>query len=350
VVSSGYHLTEDLMYLSRIATTLCMAPVAAGAIFAGCGGNDEPTEESPKSLEERIFGGSQADFAEQQKLIRECMVRQGFDYTPQDNRNLDNDRLAFDPDSEDFVKEYGFGISTLFSTQIDISELPKDPNQDYRASLDETQQKAYDKALYGQSFEGGFTAGGGSLSGGVVISIGGDATGDAGAPTIAGPGGCLGEALKATGDEPNAIDTSLFDELSDLEDRIFADPKMVEAMKKWSACMADSGYDYRDRPTAVNELRKEFGDLTGLQVAGDGGGFVVSSGAIVIGGERDEGQAFDPFADVDKAKLAELQAKEKRIAAASLECSEKHVAKVEQQVRERYEEEFLAEHPELEAD
>ena len=58
-------------------------------------------------------------------------------------------------------------------------------------------------------------------------------------------------------------------------------------------------------------------------------------------------EAIDPFADVDKEKLSQLQDKEKKIALASLECSEKHVAKAEQKVRERLEEQFLDDHPDL---
>jgi hypothetical protein len=136
--------------------------------------------------------------------------------------------------------------------------------------------------------------------------------------------------------------------LRELEERIESDPKMVEANKKWSTCMADAGYEFRDRDEAVSELREEFGELTGLKVSGDDGGFTISVQAQAS--SRPDGKAFDPLANVDKEKLSQLQEKEKSIALAALECSEKHVAKTEQQVRERFEAEFLDDHPDLKAE
>ena len=322
---------------------IALAPLAASLLFA-CGSSDDGKGEEPKSLQERLFSGNQADFAEQQRLIRECMVEQGFEYTPMDNRDTGGQRL-FDTDSEHFVKEFGYGVSTMFASAIDFRPAD-DPNQEYRNSLDEAQRKAYDIALYGQDLGGGTF----SSSGGVAIGIPiGAAGGDGGDVEITGPGGCMGEALKATGGDRPAFDASLFDDLQDLEERIDSDPKMVEAMKKWSQCMAEDGYEYRDQNEAVKEIREEFGELTGLKLSGDGGGFVVSVSGRV-GGDGEPGQAFDPLANVDKEKLTQLQDKEKRLALADYECAVRHVAKVEQQVRERYEDQFIKEHPELGAE
>lgn len=334
------------MKLPRTSYALA-APVLVISLVSACGGeNGDLTAQQPKSLEERLFSGNEADFAKQQQLIRECMVGQGFEYTPADTRDAGGPPRP-DPDSEDFVKEYGFGISTLFSSEIRF-DPSDDPNSVYRNSLSDSQKKAYDLALYGQSFgDGTFSSSGGGAV--VAIPIGGGPGSEGGedGPKLAAPAGCVGEALKATGVDTSLPDSGLFDELNDLEDRIKADPKMVAAMKKWSACMADAGYQYRDRDAAIKELREEFGELTGLKISGDSGGFVVSVSASAEGGSDGEGKAFDPLANVDKAKLTQLQEKEKRIASASLKCSEEHVVSVEQKVREGYEADFLADHPEL---
>lgn len=329
---------------------LVLAPLALSALLVACGGGedgDEPTAEKPQSLQERLFAGNQADSAKREQLVRECMQREGFEYTPVDMR-AQGTVVQFDPNSEEFVKERGFGISTMFANEIQFTP-PENPNTDYRNSLSDAQKAAYDKALYGVT-QGSFDAGGGAVfsvagGGGPVVSSGpiGAAPGDGSIQAIQ-PQGCFGEALKATGQDQPAFDASLFDDLQDLEKRIKADPKMVEAMKKWSTCMDKSGYKYRDRDEAMTEIRKEFAEITGLEISGDGGGFAVSVSAVAIDGE---GGTFDPLANVDKAKLSALQEKEKRIALASLACSQENVADVEAEVRERLEADFIDSHPDL---
>ena len=332
------------------------APLAVSLVFGACGGGgDSDGEDDGLSLQDRLFQGNDADFVRQQELIRECMVAQGFEYTPRDNRGNDAVRgFDFDPSSEDFVKEYGFGISTLFGSQIEVRASDEDPNQQYRNTLSEAQKTAYDKALYGQEFGGGgfSVAGGGPIVGipvgGAPATSGGPGGGD-GEAQIFTPGGCVGEAVKETGND-RAVMADLFDDLQELDERVKSDPKMVEAMKKWSTCMSDAGYDYRDLDAAQKELRNEFAEVAGLEVAGDGGGFIVSFPSIgTTGGGDDQSgaQTLDPLANVDKEKLAKLQEKEKRIALASYGCLDEHVIDVEQEVRERFEAEFLEEHPQL---
>ena len=338
------------MKLSLIAR-LGAAPLAGSLILGACGGGSGPSG-PPLSLEERIFQGNEADFARQQQLIQECMVAQGFEYTPRDNRGQTGGRPQdVDERSEEYVSEYGFGISTLFGGEIRLTSSADDPNQQYRNGLSEAQKSAYDKALYGQDFGGGgFTVSGGGPVIGIPVSggpaIGGADMGDGEAQRLT-PGGCLGEALKATGaDRP--FDSGLFDDLQELEDRIEADPRIVDGMKKWSACMAEAGYDYRDIDEARTQIREEFAEVTGLDIAGDGGAFVITSRADAAPGSGPEsGKAFDPLANADPEKLEALRAKERRVALATLECFETHLASTEEKVRAEFEEEFLKEHPGL---
>lgn len=337
---------------------LVLTPLALSALLVACSGGDDGddgTTDKPQSLQERLFAGSQADSAKREQLVRECMLREGFEYTPVDLRSQGN-VAPFDPNSEEFVKERGFGVSTMFANEIQFTP-PENPNTDYRDSLSDAQKAAYDKALYGIT-QGTFDAGGGAVfsvagGGGPIVSGGpigaapvGGTTGDGNSVQAVQPQGCIGEALKATGQDQPAFDTSLFDDLQDLEKRIKADPEMVEAMKKWSTCMDKAGYKYRDRDEAISEIRKEFADLTGLEISGDGGGFAISVSAIG-GVDGESGQAFDPLANVDKAKLSALQDKEKRIALASYECSQDSIVDVEAEVRERLEAEFIESHPDL---
>lgn len=329
---------------------LAVAPMALSALLIACGGDDggDTATDQPQSLQERLFASNQADAIKREQLVRECMQREGFEYTPVDMRSLGN-VAPVDPNSEEFVKERGFGVSTMFANEIQFTP-PDNPNTDYRNSLSDAQKAAYDKALYGIT-QGSFEAGGGTFTvaggAGPIVSSGpiGTAPGDGGAVQAAQPQGCIGEALKATGQDQQTFDAGLFDDLQDLEKRIKADPKMVEAMQKWSTCMEKAGYQYRDRDAAIKEIREEFADLTGLEISGDGGGFAIAVSAV--GSTDGDGNAFDPLANVDKAKLHALQEKEKRIALASYECNKETVSDVEAAVRERLEAEFIESHPDL---
>jgi len=325
----------------RILGTVAVASLAVAGL-SSCDDGGETASGAQRSLQDRLLSSTSADFAEQQRLIRDCMVRLGFEYTPVDNRASTNAAAGSDATPEEYAEEYGFGISTMFATAIEFQPA-EDPNSAYLETLDDTQRKAYNVALYGNDLGGGSfsTAGGGSA--GAIVSAGSEPEVD-GIQAVQ-PGGCLGEALEATGGMPGGgLGSDLVDQLQDLEERIKSDPEMVTALKRWSQCMEQDGYSYRDPDQAQDELLREFADLTGLEIAGSGSTFFGSTASI---GPDGAAEPLNPLGDVDQDKLADLQGREKRIAKASYQCTEEHVADVEQEVRDRYEEEFLADHPEL---
>jgi hypothetical protein len=91
---------------------------------------------------------------------------------------------------------------------------------------------------------------------------------------------------------------------------------MVEAIKAWSKCMRDAGYDLADPEQVDVVLTKRLEAIVGPAEA---------SG--------------DPDA-YDKAALAALQREEVAMVNADLLCEERRIVPVEMKVRAEYEQEF----------
>ena len=113
---------------------------------------------------------------------------------------------------------------------------------------------------------------------------------------------------------------SLEAELQELDERILADARMVEAVSKWSACMSAAGYGQLEQPEDVDAILK--GKLE-----------------AIVGSPKDA-IASGAAADYDRAALAELQREEVAMVAADQACEKQHIAAVEDKVAEEYEAAF----------
>ncbi|SDZ06289.1 hypothetical protein [Herbiconiux ginsengi] len=241
-------------------TSFIVLCAAAGVLLSGCaglgaGGGAEATSNSSGSESplqkywSLLYGGQdQADVdrqnAEVQDKVAECMGEQGFDYVP-DTHNGAVVMAAdsgLDWTSEDFAKTYGYGITTDPLGMGDGPEEPgADPNADYVASLSQSEQAAYNDALWGPS----------------------PPATDAGEPTEYDwkTGGCNGEAQhEVFGDAGVGADPefeALTDGMNGLYDEVRTSPAVVEKEQDWSDCLADAGFgDFEhkdDAPAAISE-------------------------------------------------------------------------------------------------
>ncbi len=272
-------------------------------LVAGCG-TDEKSKKQPIELEEQLgFSGSSPGSIERQARvegqIRECMRAQGFDYTPVDpfarQQALTGKARLSD---EEFLKQFGYGISTLFGR----GNAQSDPNDRIRKSLSATDRAAYDRALWGENRGATFAE---ALDSGDFSEL----------------GGCTKQASDRVFGGTQLL-TAIVGRLDDLDERIVQDQRMVEATKKWSACMADKGYRYEE-PDAIDEdFLKRFRSLVGVGVR---------PGATAPP---------DPGTSYDRAALTDLQREEVRAANADLECEKREITPVELVVRPQYEKEF----------
>jgi hypothetical protein len=93
---------------------------------------------------------------------------------------------------------------------------------------------------------------------------------------------------------------------------------MVRAAEKWSACLANKGFEYAEPDDIEEDLTERFQAIVGSDVP---------PGATTA----------PPDVRYDRAALAELQREEVRIGAADLECENREIDPVERVVRPEYE-------------
>lgn len=246
-----------------------------------------------------------------QITIQSCMQEQGFSYVPEE---VDGGLRVFLAErtqglsEQDYAEQQGFGISTRFDALLDGDvDLTEDtnPNDDHVSTLSEGEADAWDLALSGQPPErnsqgqpidpetgevlaGGRGRGGGRATGGCQLAAQQQVRGDITA---------LGE---------------LREEFTALDERIEADPRIVEINTEWVECMRDSGFTYDSEDDARSEIEASFRPLV-ASFFGRGAG---------AGGGGDAGAALAnlELSPEQEAELAQLQDNERAVAVASLEC------------------------------
>jgi hypothetical protein len=227
------------------------------------------------------------------------MKEQGFDYVPVDPNAQQAALTGAQGMSEaDFEKQYGYGITTLYEQRRQLAIAG--PNKTIRDSLSEPDRKAYDKALHGDDPTATFY----------------DAvdTGD-----FTRLGGCLKTATEQVFGGADVL-TSLSAKLDELDEKIRADARMVKAVKDWSACMREAGFDGLEEQEEVDE--------------------VLAQKLEAIVGSPEEIAETGGSSKYDKAALTALQQEEVAMVAADIKCEEEHVEDVEEEVTAEYEADF----------
>jgi hypothetical protein len=271
--------------------------------LAGCGGGKADAAKDEKRLEAQIGiddDGIRLKQTTAENLIRDCMKTEGFDYVPQDPAAQEAALLGGQQMSkDDFEKQYGYGITTLYEQRHKLAVAG--PNKAIRDSLSEADRKAYDQALYGDDPTATFVD---ALDTGDYSRL----------------GGCIKVATDKVFGGAEVLE-SLSAKLDELDEKMRADSRMVKAVKEWSTCMREKGFDGLVEQEDVDAvLKKKLEEIVGAP--GDGSS---TSGAE---------------ADYDKAALAALQKEEVAMVKADIECEEDHVEEVEEKVALEYEQAF----------
>jgi hypothetical protein len=297
----------------RLATLLTIAALGCGLGLSACGGSGkaEGSGTSGKSakqptgpVEDQLGFDTAGIMARQSRVeadIHECMKAQGFDYVPIDPfaqraAVTGASRLS----DEDFLNQFGYGISTLWGR----GGAQSDPNQQMRTSLGPADRRAYDRALFGENPGATFQA---AVDSGDFTKL----------------GGCTRKATESVFGGAQVL-TQLQGKLDQLDERILADQRMVRALERWTSCMAEAGYRYEDPDEIDSDLTKRMEKIVGPVP----GPFATGPGS---------GQKPVPY---DHAALATLQRDEVAIARADLACERKDITPVEATVRPQYEAQF----------
>ena len=270
------------------------AVVLLTALTAGCGGSTTsatPTDAASASGAAAEFGLSAADLGARidttEKLIATCMTDAGFEYTALDAASvqdaMSSDKTAAGVRSEDFVKQFGLGITTQLDKPI-VNFGAGPQNTAALSALAAPDQVAYRRALWGDAPAWNHAR--------AVEEE--DFSSTAGCTRSSAEKAYTPTELNGGYVNPN-------------DQKIEQDPRMIAAVAKWADCMKTAGFAY-DEPGRVDE------DLHARLDA-------------VTAGE-------DPrtLAGPAAAALKELQGEELVIAAALTTCEQEHIEPVQAQV------------------
>lgn len=288
-----------MKFLNLITATRALVVIGAlgvAAAMSGCGGGFGGAD----SVEDELGftdEGRERRQARAENLIATCMKGQGFEYVPIDTATQRAALLGDATlDEEEFERQYGYGITTLF---VQSQKVAIGPNEAIRGRLAPAAQKAYDLALVGdrggtffQAWEtGDFTELGGCTKSAVDEVFGGAA---------------ILESLQA--------------KLTELDERIKSDPRLVEAIRQWSTCMRNAGYEVAHPQEVDATLYRKLEGVVGKDAA--------------AGRVRGAGVTYDANA------LAALQREELAMVAADIACERKHIEPVEAKVKPEFETAF----------
>ena len=218
--------------------------------------------------------------------IASCMRAAGFEYVPIDpvTFRAAQDALGSVPGvtSDEFVAQYGYGITTLPPAQdFGVGEA----NKRIFDGLALADQVAYQRTLLGEDTKATFM---------VTLE----------AEDFSPTGGCTGTAVEQVFTPEQLSPTYL----NPLDARVQQDPRMVAARERWSACMHDGGYDFANQAAVEDELAQRLVAIT---------------------------EGADPSTLTGSAKdaLTALQGEERAIALADGDCARRFVDAVEAEVQ-----------------
>jgi len=269
--------------MRRSPRALGVLGLAAGiSVSAACGGGSGSTasDGQPRFGSEE-FGLSMDQLAAKieqvEGLIGDCMTAAGFEYVPVDfarvKEGMDADKTAPGLSDEEFIAQYGFGITTQYDhpgREIGLGEQ----NIAIYEALTPQEQVAYDHTLLGEDREATFAQ---SVE----------------AEDFSKTGGCTRQAVEQVF-TPQEL-TQAYINPADVA--IAQDPRVVEATGKWSDCLREQGYDYANPDDVEQDLHDRLDALT---------------------------HGADPrtLTGSDAAALTELQGLELALAPASIQCEE----------------------------
>ncbi len=252
--------------MPRYKSLFAPAALAIGAalVLSGCGviGGPEKLDPEKSPLSEYMsafYGEQDQEFydkqaAEVEKLVAACMADEGFEYIPVDQTQYSSGGGSYadaDTDTEEWVAQYGYMANLTPEEQEEIwggnsgGEFV-DPNQDYVASLSESEMTAYYEVLYG------------------VPPTEEEMNDDGSYEYNWEDGGCYGVSQHEVSGE-QAYDQDQFKPIFDAMGKLYEDqakdPRMKELETKWSSCMADAGYTFKakqDAAQSVYDQQNEF--------------------------------------------------------------------------------------------
>jgi hypothetical protein len=271
--------------------------------LAACGGSRPSGSQEPIPGKEE-FGMTQKELftaiENVEAEISKCMREAGFEYIAVDyntvRRGMTADKSLPGMSEGEFFREYGFGISTLYTGQApQLSELRTpaqlglgDQNLQIFRNLSPADQVAYSHTLFGEHPDATFA---------VAMET----------EDFSRTGGCTRSAIEKffTEEQMSATYLNPFDALVD------KDPRMVAANAEFANCLREAGFEYNHEKEIEPDVRKRLDAITG-------------------------GAPLDTLSSEAQASLTELQTYERALAVATISCEARYLDPVAEQVEREY--------------
>jgi hypothetical protein len=271
--------------------------------LAACGGSRRANVEGPIPGKEE-FGMTREELftaiENVEAQISQCMREAGFEYIAVDystvRKGMTADKSLPRMPEREFIREYGFGISTLYTGLApQLSELRTpaqiglgEQNLEIYRNLSPADQVAYSHTLFGEHPDATFA---------VALET----------EDFSRTGGCTRSAIETffTEEQMSATYINPFDVLVD------KDPRMVAANAEFANCLREAGFEYNHEKEIEPDVRKRLDTITG-------------------------GAPLEALSSEARTALAELQVYERGLAVATLSCEARHLDPVADQVEREY--------------
>ena len=248
-----------------------------------------------------------------------CMAAQGFEFAMSDDGRVNEvEQRQNELTTREWTSDYGFGISTSFDSIA--QDRTSDPNTAIFVSMSESEREIWVDTLSGGSFEA--------------------LAGDFNSRPLEDQG-CIGQALIETGGAEAIEGISAFgDVYAEGQQALYDQRSMVQAIDAWARCMSESGYPtYSGLDDPESDISDRF-DLITDPLDGALENLTDEQGEAIISGES---LNLDDLPGLDVDALRALQADERALALADLDCYELHVQAIYEPLRDEFESGLLVE-------
>jgi hypothetical protein len=240
-------MEKNLPSAWTIVTALILT-CAAGAHAASPDKNALPgTEEFGMSKKELVQATEKVE-----SLIAQCMRDQGFEYLPADyatvRRGMTADKSLPGVTEKEFVAQYGFGVSTLYTglaPQLNGGYSPAklglgDRNIEIYKNLSPADQVAYNRSLLGENSDASFA---------VALE----------SENLSRCGGCTLKAIEQVF-QPDQLKATYVNPLDAL---IRKDPRMKAALRTYGDEMRKAGFEYNHPDDVEADIRNRLYAISG---------------------------------------------------------------------------------------
>jgi hypothetical protein len=233
-------------------------------------------------------------------LIAKCMREQGFEYVAADyatvRKGMNADKSLPGMDEEEFIENYGFGISTLYTgqpPQLSEGYSPArvglgDRNVQIFKNLSPADQVAYNRALLGENTD-------------ATLAVGLETE------NFSRCGGCTLKAIEQVF-EPDQLKDTYYNPKDAM---INKDPRMKAALREFAEQMRKAGFEYNHPDDVETDIAKRFYAITG--------------GATI---------PLEKMSEEQRIALKKLQTRERRVAIVSFQLAEEIFDPVEEEIEE----------------